>query len=91
MGATKHIKTVRPDKKGRVTLGPLLRGASSVRVSVDEHSRIILEPYAEVPLREAWLYENAEALDAVRQGLKESADGELHDLGSFAEPDGDDA
>lgn len=91
MGETKPIKTVRPDKKGRITLGPLLRGASSVRVSVDEHSRIILEPYAEVPLREAWLYENHDALEAVRRGLRESAEGDLHDLGSFAEPDGDDA
>ncbi len=85
----KTIKTVRPDKKGRITLGSLLRGASSVRVSVDEQSRIVLEPYAEVPLREAWLYENADALKSVRQGLEESANGELHDLGSFAESDGD--
>ncbi|TVR59778.1 MAG: hypothetical protein EA426_06945 [Spirochaetaceae bacterium] len=89
MGAMKTIKTVRPDKKGRITLGSLLRGASSVRVSVDEQSRIVLEPYAEVPLREAWLYENADALKSVRQGLNESANGELHDLGSFAEPDGE--
>jgi len=91
MGTMKPIKTVRPDKKGRITLGELLRGASSVRVSVDGQSRIILEPYAEVPLREAWLYENADALESVRQGLRESAAGELHDLGSFAEPDGNDA
>ena len=69
----KTIKTVRPDKKGRITLGPLLQGASSVRVSIDEESRIVLEAYAEVPLREAWLYENAEALESVRQGLRESA------------------
>lgn len=86
----KTIKTVRPDKKGRITLGPLLRGASSVRVSVDEQSRIVLEPYAEVPLREAWLYENADALESVRQGLRESANGDLHDLGSFAGSDGND-
>lgn len=90
MAAMKTIKTVRPDKKGRITLGPLLQGASSVRVSIDEESRIVLEAYAEVPLREAWLYENAEALESVRQGLRESASGEVHDLGSFAEPEGDD-
>lgn len=70
---------------------PTIRADAAGYVSVDEQSRIVLEPYAEVPLREAWLYENADALERVRQGLRESANGELHDLGSFVEPDGDDA
>ena len=48
------------------------------------------EPYAEVPLREPWLDENADALESVRQGLRESAGGEGHDLGASAEPDRDD-
>ncbi|TVQ28451.1 MAG: hypothetical protein EA382_01900 [Spirochaetaceae bacterium] len=90
MSAMRTIKTVRPDKKGRVTLGSLLHGASSVRVSVDDQERIVLEPYVEVPLRESWLYQNADALKRVRQGLRDSADGDVHDLGSFASPDGDD-
>lgn len=80
----KIVKTLRPDKKGRVTLGRLLEGASSVRVTVEEDGKIILEPYTEIPLRESWLYENPEALEKVRNGLRRLSDGNLHDLGSFS-------
>jgi hypothetical protein len=31
-----------------------------------------------------WLYENAEALASVKQGLRESAEGKIIDRGSFA-------
>ncbi len=79
----KIVKTLRPDKKGRVTLGHLLEGASSVRVTVEEDGKITLEPYTEIPLRESWLYENPEALEKVRKGLRQISEGNLHDLGSF--------
>ena len=75
---------VRPDSKGRITLGKLANGVSSFRVSVDKHQRIVLEPYAEIPARERWLFKNKKALAAVREGLAQSARGEVYDLGSFA-------
>ena len=47
--------------------------------------KLALEPFTEIPLREQWLYKNPEALEAVRQGLKESAEGKTVRMGSFAQ------
>lgn len=76
--------TLRPDKKGRITLGALAEGVSSYRVTVDAAGRIILEPFAEIPAREKWLFENKDALTAVREGLKQAAEGKTSSRGSFA-------
>ncbi len=75
---------LRPDSKGRITLGKLAEGVSSYHAEIDEHGKITLEPYAEIPKREHWLFKNPEALAAVRLGLEQSARGETHYLGSFA-------
>lgn len=83
-----RIKTtiLRPDKKGRITLNKLMiKGTSSFRAIVDEKNRIILEPQVDIPLSESWLYNNPIALEAVKQGLTESKDGKLENLGSFAQ------
>lgn len=84
MPITEPRKTVRPDSKGRVTLGSLALGASSFKAYRDPKGRIILEPQMEVPAAEAWLWKNSAALKSVQQGLQESADGKLVDRGSFA-------
>ncbi len=76
--------TVRPDTKGRISLGKLAQGVSSFHVTVDSDHRIILEPYSEIPSREAWIFADKAALAKVQKGLQESAEGQLHDLGSFA-------
>lgn len=76
---------VRPDSKGRITLGALAKGVSSFRVHVDAQQRIVLEPFAEIPAREKWLYDNPAALKQVLRGLKDSAAGNTRSLGSFAE------
>lgn len=39
---------------------------------------------ASIPASEAWLYRNPKALDAVRKGLQDSAEGKTIYLGSFA-------
>ncbi len=80
----KSEKILRPDSKGRVALGELAKGVSSFHVSVDG-GRIILEPYAEIPAREKWLFDNPEALDSVKRGLADSAAGRVSERGSFAE------
>lgn len=77
-------KTLRPDSKGRITLGNLVGGASCFRAHRDKKGRIILEPLVEVPALEAWLWKNPAAMNAVQKGLKDSAEGNLIDRGSFA-------
>lgn len=80
-------KTV--DSRGRITLGP--RYANRL-VIVREHEDGALEiiPAEAVPAREAWLYNNPEALKTVRQGVEEARAGrfaEAPDLGAEGLPD----
>ena len=77
-------RMVRPDSKGRITLGNLAKGISSFSISRDEYNRIILEPFVEIPAREQWLLKNKTALNQVKQGLKDAAAGRLKKRGSFA-------
>lgn len=83
MLARKFAKVLRPDRKGRVALGALAHGVSSFHVVV-EGDRIILEPYAEIPAREKWLFENEKALASVRRGLADAKAGKTKRRGSFA-------
>jgi len=77
-----QTKTVRPDAKGRITLGILAKGVSSFVVEQKDDT-IVLIPYFEVPAKEKWLFENKEALNKLKQGLKDSSNGKLRSLGSF--------
>jgi hypothetical protein len=82
--------TLRPDSKGRITLGKLAEGISSFRVHKESSGKIIMEPFVEIPERERWLYENPEALEMVRQGLRDSAAGRVKYLGDFSQYANDD-
>ena len=78
------VLTICPDAKNRITLGSLAQGVSSFQASVDSSGRIILEPFAEIPAREKWLFENKGALGAVRDGLAQAAEGKTLSRGRFA-------
>ena len=78
------LKIVRPDSKGRVTLGILANGVSGYVVTETEDHKLILEPYVEIPAREKWLFENKQALKQLKQGIEQAASGDLSDAGSFA-------
>lgn len=71
----KALKTVRPDSKGRITLGHLAHGVSSYIITRDKYNRIILEPRVEIPAKEKWLFDNKTALNQVKRGLKDFATG----------------
>lgn len=75
---------VRPDSKGRITLGKLANGISSFLVSRDKSGRLVLEPRVEIPARERWLFANKEALSDVRQGIEDAEEGKLKSEGSFS-------
>jgi hypothetical protein len=53
------------------------------RVYINDAGQVLLDPAVSVPIHEIWLYRNPEALAKVREGLAQSAKGEVHDLGSF--------
>ena len=80
-----ETKILRPDTKGRVTLGPLAKGVSGFQMFVDqENHKIVLLPLKEVPAHEQWLYLNETALKKVKAGLKAAEKGKLVYKGSFA-------
>lgn len=82
--ASKKSVQVRPDSKGRITLGRFAEGVSSFRVSEQPGGAVLLEPMVEIPAREKWLFENKTALESVKRGLDQSAKGETRSRGSFA-------
>jgi len=75
---------VRPDAKGRITLGKLSVGVSSFTVTKIQN-RIILEPNVEIPAREKWLFDNKTALSQVKKGLEDSAASRTKSRGSFTQ------
>jgi hypothetical protein len=60
------------DSKKRVSLTKLLPPGNirSVQAYMEGH-RIVLEPLMEVPVEEAWLFENKDALKKVLTGLSQ--------------------
>jgi len=75
---------VQPDSQGKLTLEHLAR-ATSYRVMVNDAGQILLDPVLSIPEREAWLWQNPEALALVQQGIEQSAIGQIENLGSFAQ------
>ncbi|MFN0063679.1 MAG: hypothetical protein ACKVPX_14325 [Myxococcaceae bacterium] len=82
--ARPYLRTLRPDSKQRVTLGALAEGVSSYSVETPEPGVVILRANVEIPAREAWLWKNADALSALKTGLRDSAEGRTVARGSFA-------
>ncbi len=78
-------RMVRPDSKGRITLGNLAIGVSGFSVTQTEDHKILLEPYTEIPLQEKWLFDNKKALKQVYNGLKDAAAGRVTKRGSFTQ------
>lgn len=64
------------DAKGRLTLGDAFANHT---VLVEQHGEgeVLVKLARVIPAREAWLYDNAEALASVRRGLKQAAQGKF--------------
>lgn len=65
---------LRPDSKGRISLGAISNNVSSYRVSVEDNGRVVLEPYTEIPLSEKWIFEDKELLEKVISQIKTEQD-----------------
>ena len=76
---------LRPDAKGRIHLGNRAKGISSYKITEEKDGCLVLVPQIEMPAREAWLYENKEALESVKKGLEDASLGKIKSRGSFAQ------
>lgn len=74
----------RPDNAGRINIGKENCG-KIFAVQPQPDGNILLSPVVVMHEREAWLFNNPEALASVRKGIEESAKGKGTSLGSFAQ------
>ena len=74
------------DAKKRVSLTKLLPPGNirSVR-AYTEGNRIVLEPMMEVPIEEAWLFENKDAFKKVLTGLSQEGSVKRGSFAKYAE------
>jgi hypothetical protein len=79
-------RDVRPDSRKRIALGRALEDLDDASFNVyrDAEGRIILDPQISIPASDAWLFRNRKAIDSVRRGLEEAAQGKSAPVGSFA-------
>lgn len=64
------------DRRGRVNLGARFAGRHVI-VREDGPTRVLIELAVVVPEREAWLWNNPEALDSVTKGIEQAAKGQF--------------
>lgn len=84
----KQKATVSMDDKQRICLTRVLskderENFNSFRIYREE-GKIVLEPVAQVPEKDHWIYKDRKALASLMKGIKDAEEGRLHDLGSFA-------
>ena len=72
-----EVSTHVVDNQHRIALGNLLKGTRRVRVYKNGRGELLLQPLMEIPVVEAWLFQNQEALTAVKQGLEDAAKGRV--------------
>lgn len=93
----KRIGDVALDERKRVSLTRALESLkerlgdkneldSAIRfgVYVNDAGQVLLSPEVSVPMHEAWLLRNPEALAKVKEGIRQASEGQLESIGSFA-------
>jgi hypothetical protein len=76
----KEIGTRTIDKRNRLTLGEILKGCKRIRLHQSDSGEVLLQPIAEIPASELWLFRNPEAINDVREGLRDAAQGKVSRL-----------
>ena len=77
-------RIIRPDSKGRITLGSLAKGVSGYTVTETKDHMLILNPLVEIPACETWLFKNKQAIKSVEKGLEDAENGRVSARGSFS-------
>lgn len=72
-----EVSTHTVDDRHRVTLGDLLKNTRRVRIYKNARGELLLQPVMEIPAAEVWLFQNQEALTAVKKGLEDAAKGRV--------------
>lgn len=73
------------DARKRISLAKLLPDYEVCSFKAyTEGDKIILEPMAEIPARELWLYKHPKALKEAQEGLQQAKAGKVRKRGSFA-------
>jgi len=75
-----EIATRTIDDRNRLTLGELSKGSRRVRIYKNDRGEVLLRPVVEIPASEAWLFQNQEALESVKKGLKDASEGKISKL-----------
>jgi len=75
-----EIGTRTIDERKRLTLGDLIKDFKRVRAYRNERVQLLIQPVVEIPASELWLFENKEALEGVKRGLKDVAEGRVSKL-----------
>jgi hypothetical protein len=74
----KTADSVRPDVKKRVVLqGIQIREGVTYHIYENSIGQIVLDPQVTIPASEIWLLNNPEALESVKRGLKDAAQGRV--------------
>ena len=78
---------ITPDAKNRISIGSLLAQSNfatdnieGFKAFIDPNGMIVLLPVITVPVHEAWLYQNPEALASVDRGIKDALAGRVGSL-----------
>ena len=76
----KEVDTRTIDDRNRLTLGELLKGSKRVRLYRNNRGEVLVQPVVEIPASELWLFQDKEALENVKKGLKDAAKGRISKL-----------
>lgn len=68
---------VNSDGKHRVALTRVKLAGKRYRVYENAAGQVLLDPVVTVPAAEAWLFKDEAALESVRRGLRQSAQGKV--------------
>ena len=72
------------DSRGHIAVGAH-DGGEQYSVSRNAHGQYLLTPVVNISAHEAWLYNNPDAIESIRNGLADVAAGRVHEAGSFAQ------